>query len=37
MARTADPRAKGTEDPRWDDYPYAGVLGEWVIKKPKAP
>lgn len=35
MTKTADPRAKGTEDPRWDNYPYAGVLGEWVIKKPK--
>ncbi len=35
MTKTADPRARGTEDPRWDNYPYAGVLGEWVIKKPK--
>lgn len=34
MAKTDDPRAANPDDDRWDKYPYAGVLGEWVFPKP---
>jgi len=34
MAKTDDPRASDPNDDRWDKYPYAGTIGEWVFPKP---